>query len=338
MQLARACEDPIEAADLNYASDADTGIERHRHGKSFAYTRGNGAPVRDKATLARIRALAIPPAWTHVWISPDPDGHIQATGRDARGRKQYRYHQRWREVRDETKFHRLAAFCYALPKIRARVRRDLARPQLDRDKVLATIVELMERAQLRVGNEEYARTNGSYGATTLRNHHARVRGSTIELHFRAKGGIERRVKLTDGRLAQVIRRCLALPGRRLFEYVGDDGRVHPVTSSDVNDYLRAASGGEFTAKDYRTWAATMAAALLLCACPEPSKRAAKQVIERVAEQLGHTPAVCTKSYIHPRLLEDFATNTLSLPHTRAADLTVEAMRKIERKVAHYLAR
>jgi DNA topoisomerase-1 len=340
VQVARvaASEDPAvaaEAASLNYASDDNRGIARQRHGKSFTYARAGGARVRDRATLSRIRALAIPPAWTDVWISPDPDGHIQATGRDARGRKQYRYHPRWREVRDETKFHRLAALVRALPKIRTRVTRDLSRAQLDREKVLATVVALMERAQLRVGNEEYARANGSYGATTLRNRHARVHGDTLELAFRAKGGILRRVRVADRRLARVVRRCQALPGQRLFQYVDGAGGVHPITSSDVNDYLRAASGGPFTAKDYRTWAATMAAALLMCARERPR---VKDVIARVADQLGHTPAVCKASYIHPQLLEDYTADRLKLPRVASTEITVEAMRKIESRVARYLAR
>ena len=346
VQLARvlASEDPVAAAEavaLSYTNDHDAGIARHRRGKGFVYVDARGHVVRDRATLARIRSLAIPPAWTHVWISPDPDGHVQATGRDAKGRKQYRYHARWREVRDETKYYRLAAFCRALPQIRAHVARDLGKPSLSREKVVATIVELMERAQLRVGNEEYAKQNHSYGATTLRNHHVKVRGNTLDLSYRGKGGVDRRVKLTDRRLAHIIRRLRDLPGQRLFQWVDGDGKIHPVTSNDVNAYLRAASGEHFTAKDYRTWAATLGAALLLCAIDHPGseracKRCIKQVVARVAEQLGHTPAVCRASYIHPKLLEDFAAHRLRLPRRDDGPITVETLREIEPVVARYL--
>ncbi|HEU0034124.1 MAG TPA: DNA topoisomerase IB, partial [Kofleriaceae bacterium] len=272
------------------------GIRRLKRGRGFRYVSADGKAVRDPATLSRIRALAIPPAWTDVWISPDPDGHIQATGRDARRRKQYRYHPKWREVRDEAKYYRLVAFCQALPKLRAAVERDLACSCLCKPKVLATIVALMERAQLRVGNDEYTRQNGSYGATTLRDHHAKIKGDTLELAYRGKGGIDRRIKLTDRRLARIVRSCRDLPGQRLFQYVdGDD--IKPITSTDVNEYLREVTGGPFTAKDYRTWAATLGAALLLCTLEHPTsarecKRCINSVLETVAARLGHTVAVC----------------------------------------------
>jgi DNA topoisomerase-1 len=309
--------DPIAAASavaLRHVSDEGTGIRRCRRGKSFSYADGRGRRVRDRATLARIRSLAIPPAWTDVWISPDPDGHIQATGRDARGRKQYRYHPRWRLVRDEAKYHRLVAFCRALPALRAAVERDLRCGCLCKRKVMATVVALMERAQLRVGNDEYARQNGSYGATTLRDRHARIRGDTLELVYRAKGGIRRHIRMTDRRLARIVRRCRDLPGQRLFQYV-DGGAIRPITSSDVNDYIREVTGGPFTAKDYRTWAATLGAALLLCALERPERaRACKQCIQQVlcavAARLGHTPAICRKSYIHPRIIDDFVGDRL----------------------------
>ena len=307
--------------------------------------------MRDAATLARIRSLAIPPAWTNVWISPDPAGHIQATGRDARGRKQYRYHARWREVRDEVKYYRLVDFCRALPRIRTAVERDLVCTCLCKRKVVATIVSLMERAQLRVGNEEYARNNDSYGATTLRNRHVKFRGGpTFELSYRAKGGIERCVRVTDRKLARIVRQCHDLPGKRLFEYVDDEGNVRAVTSFDVNEYLREASAGSFTAKDYRTWAATMAAAMLLCALDHPGsdracKRCVKEVLEQVADRLGHTVAICRSSYVHPRLLEDFAANRLArtlaplvrrrLRGRMTLDLT--NLRAVEGAVARYLA-
>lgn len=337
---------------LHYTNAGDEGISRRRHGRAFTYLNAAGKPVRDRATLARIRALAIPPAWMSVWISADPQGHIQATGRDARGRKQYRYHAHWHAVRDEAKYNRLVEFCHALPRIRRAVDRDLAHAQLDKPKVVATIVSLMERAQLRVGNEEYARDNGSYGATTLRNHHVKIRGAVLDLSYRGKSGIERRVRVRDRKLARIVRQCHDLPGRRLFEYIDVEGNVRPVTSQDVNDYLREVSGGEFTAKDYRTWAATMAAALLLCALESPEseragKRCVKQMIERVADQLGHTPAVCRKSYVHPQLVEDYMGDRLAktlarqlrrplrqLSHDGVID--VATMRAVEPAVARYL--
>jgi DNA topoisomerase-1 len=338
---------------LHYSTDTHEGIGRHRRGTSFTYVTSSRHTVRDRATLARIRALAIPPAWTHVWISRDPDGHIQATGRDARGRKQYRYHARWRQVRDAVKYYRLVDFCRALPKLRAAVERDLACRCLDKAKVVATIVSLMERAQLRVGNEEYARHNRTYGATTLRNDHVRFKGTRFELSYRGKAGIERRVAISDRKLAQVVRQCHDLPGKRLFEYIDDDGNVRPVTSQDVNDYLREHSGGDFTAKDYRTWAATMAAAMLLCAVEHPgSERGCKQcikgVLEKVADRLGHTVAICRSSYVHPRLLEDFTANRLARTlapmvrrrlrqHTSRDEIAVDALRAVEPAVARYFA-
>lgn len=357
MQLARIADGPAAAAStvaLNYSTDAEEGILRQRHGKSFTYVTTAGTRVRDRATLARIRALAIPPAWTRVWISPDPDGHIQATGRDARGRKQYRYHPRWREVRDAVKYHRLVDFCRALPRLRAAVERDLACECLCKRKVVASIVALMERAQLRVGSEEYTRQNGSYGATTLRNRHVTFQsGPRFELSYRGKSGIERRIQVTDRKLARVVRECHDLPGKRLFEYVDDDGHVRPVTSQDVNDYLRENSGGGFTAKDYRTWAATMSAALLLSALDYPGseracKKCVKAVLEQVADRLGHTPTICRTSYVHPRLIEDFTANRLAttlVPLVRRRlrgwdtgdAVTVEALRQIEPAVARYLA-
>jgi len=334
---------------LHYTTDKHEGIARHRRGKSFTYTGTNGKPVRDAGTIARIRSLAIPPAWTNVWISPDPEGHIQATGRDAKGRKQYRYHPHWREVRDAVKYERLVDFCRALPRIRTAVERDLACSCLCKRKVVATIVSLMERAQLRVGNEEYARKNDSYGATTLRNRHVRFRGPSFELSYRAKSGIERCIRVTDRKLARIVRQCHDLPGKRLFEYVDDEGNVKPVTSMDVNDYLREVSEGPFTAKDYRTWAATMAAALLLCAIEHPgSERACKRCINealaKVAGKLGHTVAICRSSYVHPRLLEDFASDRLArtlAPAVRrrahGESIGVDALRAIEPAVARYLA-
>lgn len=326
---------------LRHVSDDEPGLRRVKKGEGFAYVDARGKAVRDAATLSRIRALAVPPAWTHVWICRDARGHIQATGRDARGRKQYRYHLEWRLARDQVKYHRFAEFCTALPRVRARVARDLACSCLCKKKVVAAVVALMESAQLRVGNDEYARTNHSYGATTLTNRHARVHGDTLELAYRGKAGVPRKVRVTDRRLARIVRRCRDLPGQRLFEYVDGD-HIRHVTSGDVNAYLREVAGEHFTAKDYRTWAATIGAAMLLCASERPDsqracKRCIKQAIAVVADHLGHTPAVCRASYIHPRLLEDFAAGRLArlkLKHANALD--VEALRAAEREVAKYL--
>ena len=346
--------DPVAAATavaLRHTGDDAPGLRRERRGKSFTYRSAGGYRVRDAATLARIRALAIPPAWSDVWIAADARGHIQATGRDARGRKQYRYHTRWREVRDEAKYHRLVAFCAALPRLRATVERDLACSCLCKAKVVATVVALMERAQLRVGNEEYARTNGSYGATTLRGRHARIHGDTLELSYRGKSGVARRVRITDRKLARIVRRCRELPGHRLFQYIDGDA-IRAISSGDVNDYLRDATGGPFTAKDYRTWAATLGATWLLCAQDHPGtqrgcKQCVKDVIGAIAHQLGHTPAVCRASYIHPRIIDDFTANKLAVltrqlrrRTTRAATVSdavaVETLRAIEPVVARYL--
>lgn len=348
--------DPVAAAAavaLHHSGDDEPGLRRVRRGKRFSYRTASGAAVRDAATLSRIRALAIPPAWTDVWIAADPRGHIQATGRDAHGRKQYRYHARWREVRDAAKYHRLVAFCAALPRLRRAIQRDLSCACLCKTKVIATVVSLMERAQLRVGNEEYVRANRSYGATTLRDRHARIRGDTLELAYRSKGGIARRVRITDRRLARIVRRCRDLPGQRLFQYVDGD-EVRPISSTDVNDYVREVTGGAFTAKDYRTWAATMAAALLLCAEQRPAsqrecKRCIHRVIGMVAEQLGHTVAVCRASYIHPRVVEDFTADRLARlakqiqrrigkPRSNGSStaIAIDALRAIEPIVARYL--
>jgi len=302
-------------ANLHYTSCDEPGIARKRSGSGFVYLAPGGRRVRDDATLARIRSLAIPPAWQDVWISIDPDGHLQAVGRDARGRKQYRYHPRWRSVRDEAKYGRLVEFCRILPRLRKRVARDLACSCLCRDKVVALVVSLLERAQLRVGNDEYTRQNGSYGATTLRDRHARVRGSELELRYRAKGGAERRVSVRDRVLAALVLKCRDLPGQRLFQYVGDDGSPVPITSSDVNEYLRQATGGPFTAKDFRTWAATIACAVLLSQeALDKTKKANKstvtRVVETVAAQLGNTPAVCRRCYIHPMVIDGFLAGRL----------------------------
>ena len=277
--------------------------------------RSDGLRVSDKAALRRIRSLAIPPAWREVWICADPDGHLQATGRDAKGRKQYRYHRRWREVRDETKYHRMVAFGKALPTLRKRIHKDMRQPGLGREKVLAAVVRLLELSALRVGNEEYASANRSYGLTTLRGHHAKVNGSKIHLRFRGKGGKEYDVKIEHPVLSRIVKKCQDLPGQDLFEYLDEDGVCHDVTSGDVNDYLFEVTGQGFTAKDFRTWTGTVLAALALREFTDiDSKAGAKRnivrAIERVAQRLGNTPAVCKKCYVHPVILDSYLDGTL----------------------------
>lgn len=298
------------AAGLRYVNDRDPGLSRAGTGKRMRYRDRNGKAVQDSATLARIKRLAIPPAWTEVWICPHDNGHIQATGRDARGRKQYRYHADWRAVRDETKYERTLAFGRALPKIRRRVARDLARRGLGRDKVLAAMVRLLETTLVRVGNEEYARANGSVGLSTMLDRHARIRGGTIHLAFKGKSGQHHRIELHDPHLARIVRRTQDLPGQELFQYLDDEGRVQDVKSDDVNAYLREAAGREFSAKDFRTWAGTVLTATALAEFARfDSKAQAKKnvvaAIERVARKLGNTPAVCRKCYVHPIVLESY---------------------------------
>ncbi|MFC5570541.1 DNA topoisomerase IB [Lysobacter yangpyeongensis] len=296
---------------LVYVRDAEPGLRRRRAGKGFRILDARGRAVRDRATLDRIRALAIPPAYRDVWICAKPNGHLQATGRDARGRKQYRYHPRWRQVRDAEKFDRIVAFGAALPHLRRRLRRDLAQPGLPRDKVLAVVVAIMADTLVRIGNEEYARGNKAFGLTTLRNRHVEfLRGGRARLRFRGKGGLEHDVVLDDKRLAKLVQRCQQLPGQQLFQYEDDDGVACPVDSGLVNDYLRDAMGADFTAKDFRTWGGTLAAMRLFAAQPSPvdadeppSPRAIaatrNAVIAEVARQLRNTPAVCRRSYIDP---------------------------------------
>jgi DNA topoisomerase-1 len=305
----------VQDAGLRYVSDSAPGIRRLRSGKGFRYVGPDGRVVRDPGTLNRIRSLAIPPAYTDVWISPSPNGHIQATGRDARGRKQYRYHPRWREVRDETKYGRMLDFSAALPRIRRRVERDLGLAGLPREKVLATVVRLLECTGIRVGNDEYARANGSFGLTTLRDDHVEISGSTLRFQFRGKSGKTHKVALSDPRLARIVRRCQALPGEELFQYVDEAGEQQTIGSGDVNDYLREISGEEFTAKDFRTWwGTTLALAALLTMDPPSSEREAKsriiQVVDEVAQQLNNTRAVCRKYYVHPAVLESFSDGKL----------------------------
>jgi DNA topoisomerase-1 len=269
------------------------------------YVDPDGRPIRDLEVLRRIKRLAVPPAWTDVWICPDPNGHLQAVGRDARGRRQYRYHERWRAIRDEVKYGRMLAFGQALPGIRRTVARHLALPGLPRDKVLATVVRLLEATRARVGNEEYRRANGSFGLTTLRSRQVKVGGQQLRMEFRGKGGKLHRLEVSDPRLARVVRRCQDLPGHELFQYLDDAGQRHAISSTDVNEYLRAITGQDFTAKDFRTWTGTVLAARALCAADAPSKRAITMAVADVAEHLGNTPAICRKSYVHPAVIDAF---------------------------------
>jgi DNA topoisomerase I len=301
-----------KAAGLRYTTDAIPGIRRVKRRGTFAYYAPDGSPIKDASEIERIRALAIPPAYGDVWISPVANGHLQATGRDARGRKQYRYHKRWRAARDETKFDRMVAFAKALPRIRTAVARDLGVPGLPREKVLATVVSLLEATSIRVGNEEYARDNDSYGLTTLTEDHVEVKGSSVRFHFRGKSGKEHDVAVRDKRIARIVKASQDLPGQNLFEYLDEDGGAHPIRSDDVNGYIREIAGDDFSAKDFRTWEATMRCALELAAVRADGTTAAKaalaDAIERVAKRLGNTPAVCRKSYIHPGVVEEFLAN------------------------------
>src|SRR4051812_14680459 len=303
------------AAGLGYVSDASAGIERRRAGSTFRYVRRDGSAVRDAQTLARIRSLAVPPAWRSVWICAAADGHLQATGRDARGRKQYRYHPRWREMRDEAKFGRLIAFGEALPRIRRRVARDLARPALPREKVLAVLVRLLEATFVRVGNEEYARENASFGLTTLRERQVRVEGARLSFRFRGKSGVPHALALTDRRLARIVRRMQDLPGEELFRYVDEAGESRAIESADVNAYLRAAAGGGVTSKDFRTWAGTVLCARLLSRAAPPAsatdaRRSVAAAIASTARELRNTAAVCRNCYIHPVVIEAYADGRL----------------------------
>jgi DNA topoisomerase-1 len=286
------------------------GIRRISRGKHFAYIAPDGSEIADERELARIKALAVPPAYKDVWICPIANGHLQATGRDARGRKQYRYHKRWREVRDETKYERMIAFARALPAIRRRIEQDLALPELPREKVLATVVQLLETTAIRIGNDEYAKDNGSFGLTTLRNKHAKVEGSSVRFSFRGKSGIRHAVDLRDRRLARIIRQCQDLPGQQLFEYVDDEGVNRAIDSSDVNEYIRMISGEDFSAKDFRTWLGTVTCAALLAEQEAAETQVQRKqmltaVIADVAKRLGNTPAVCRKCYVHPHVVDAY---------------------------------
>jgi DNA topoisomerase-1 len=322
--------DPLQsahAAGLRYVYDTKPGITRHRSGKTFRYTGPDGKPIRDPETLARIKSIVIPPAWNDVWISPTPNGHLQATGRDARGRKQSRYHPRWRTTRDESKYEHMLHFAKALPALRRRVDHDLKLPGLPREKVLATIVRLMELTYIRIGNETYARENKSYGLTTLRRRHVRIRGAKLIFNFKGKSGVEHTIDVTDRRLAAIVRACYETPGYELFDYIDDNGNTHAIDSTDVNAYLHDITRQHFTAKDFRTWAGSVLASSLLSACetcnnPTQLKKNVVETIKSVAAQLGNTPSVCRKCYIHPAVLERYLDGTFktSLPRAKTSDL------------------
>ncbi|HTG33463.1 MAG TPA: DNA topoisomerase IB [Thermoanaerobaculia bacterium] len=310
--------DPLEsakAAGLRYVTDDEPGIRRQRRGKGFTYIDPQGRTVKDEKTLERIQKLVIPPAWTDVWICPRPNGHLQATGRDARGRKQYRYHANWREVRDETKFGRMIAFGESLPKIRERIDRDMSQRGLGREKVLATVVKLLETTLIRVGNKEYVKQNNSFGLTTLRDQHVDVDGATLRFEFRGKSGKEHSVEVHDRRLARIVKQCRDVPGQKLFQYLDGDGERQSVSSEDVNAYLRETTGEDFSAKDFRTWGGTVLAlsALLEVGACESEREANKAVVEaikHVSGQLGNRPAICRKYYVHPVVIQSFLEGTL----------------------------
>lgn len=314
-----ASADSAKAAGLRYVSDAKPGIRRKRRSTGFRYVDASGKPVRDSETLARIKSLVIPPAWTNVWICSIPNGHLQATGRDARGRKQSRYHPHWRQVRDETKYEHMMSFGKALPIIRERVERDLSLSGLPRPKILATIVRLMETTYIRVGNREYARANKSYGLTTMRSRHVEIHGSALTFTFPGKSGVHHEIDLEDRRLARIVRRCQDLPGYELFQYLDADGEPHTVDSSDVNDYLREMTSQDFTAKDFRTWAGTVLTCTELQALEAfqsetQAKKNVVQAIKVVSALLGNTPSVCRKCYVHPAILESYMSG--EIPRSR----------------------
>ena len=321
--------DPADVArrsSLRYVTDTDPGYSRHRRAAGFTYRDQHNLVIKDRKNIERIAKLAIPPAWSHVWIAQQPNGHIQATGRDAKGRKQYRYHARWQTVRSEHKFDRMIQFGISLPKIRARVMADLKRNDLSREHVLAIVVRLLETTRIRIGNEEYARSNHSFGLTTLRNRHVQFSGETLRFQFIGKMGKAHSVCVNDRRLARLVRRCRELPGQSLFQYHGDDGAARGVDSSDVNDYISAITGESFSAKDFRTWAGSLLAATQLSAQRDTDGAPAARLtlaLKAVASQLGNTPAVCRSGYVHPRILQAYHDSSLEkkwnqvLTHSRS---------------------
>jgi DNA topoisomerase I len=328
-------------AGLRYVSDDRPGYTRKANNGDFEYLDTEGKGIRDEQRLLRIKRLVIPPAWTDVWICPSPTGHIQATGRDARGRKQYLYHERWREFRDENKFGRLAEFAKALPRIRRRVAQDLKLPALPRQKVLAAIVGLLERTFIRIGNKEYARENKSFGLTTMENRHVRVKGAQLRFRFRGKSGRQHEVDVTDRRIAKIVSKCQDLPGQDLFQYVDHNGEVRDVASQDVNDYLREITGEDFTAKDFRTWGGTVLAAIALGTQQkfETQKQAKAQIktaISAVAQLLGNTPAICRNCYVHPAVLEAYLNGMQSIGLAEAIRSPNLNVRAVERAILKFL--
>jgi DNA topoisomerase I len=341
-------EDPASAAALSateaglvYVSDSSAGIHRLRDASGFSYVFSDRRQVTDSAELERIARLAIPPAYENVWICKDPRGHLQATGRDARGRKQYRYHPKWRIARDGSKHGRMLSFAEALPRLRRQISRDLAQDGLPRDKVLALVVSLLDKTRVRIGNTEYARANSSFGLTTLRNRHMRlVSKGRLTLKFRGKGGVDMEVPVDDPQLARLVRRCHQLPGQHLFQYADDEGTHHPIDSEQVNDYLRRAMRQDFTAKDFRTWGATLRAIIILRSMPLPergSERALSgsitEAVKLVAADLRNTPAVCRKSYINPEVFEAWRNGDL---HALITERLPSDLRRAERPAVHFL--
>ena len=325
---------------LRYSSDTEPGIRRRRHGKGFSYTLPDGSRLTDRAEMARVRSLAVPPAYKDVWICADPRGHLQATGRDVRGRKQYRYHPKWHEVRDEAKYHRILEFAAALPALRRRVSADLSRPGLPPEKVVAAVVRLLEGSLIRIGNPEYSRDNESYGLTTLREDHVDVNGADIHFEFVGKSGKEWKLDVRDPRVARVVAECQDLPGQHLFQYIADDGSRRVVGSDDVNAYLHDHGGDDFTAKDFRTWAATVMAFQELCGLPEATTKKERQshlkaAVQAVAKRLRNTHAICRKSYVHPAVITHWETGGLADACASALDnldRAPEGLRKVERHV------
>lgn len=333
---------PETPAGLRYVNDDDAGMTRHRKGDTFFYRTATGKTVRDKDTLARIRSLAIPPAYTDVWICERANGHIQATGRDARGRKQYRYHPKYREHRESRKYEHMIEFARALPDIRERVKKDMGRSGLSREKVVATVVALLESTLIRVGNEDYARDNKSYGLTTLRENHIDVRGQELRFRFKGKSGKDWNLKLSDRRIAKVVRQCQDLPGQHLFQYVDEEDERRVVTSADVNDYLREISGQDVSAKDFRTWAGTVLAALALREfeafdSQTLAKKNIKAAIQRVAERLGNTPTICRKCYLHPEIVTTYLDGKLAEELERKAEKEFENLSALQPEEAAVLA-
>lgn len=344
-QTTTAGSDPAEvkAAGLRYVTDRQPGIRREQNGDGFRYIAPDGAPVEDEKTLARIKSLGVPPAYTDVWICRLENGYLQATGHDARGRKQYRYHPRWRETRDESKYEHMMAFGEALPHIRARVERDLGQHGLTREKVLATVVRLLETTLIRVGNKEYAEENHHYGLTTMQNEHVEVEGTILHFHFVGKSGKEHTIDIKDRRLARVVQRLRDLPGEEIFQYTDDDGKRHTINSSDVNDYLHEITGAHFTAKDFRTWAGTVLASLALQEfevfdSATQAKRNVTAAIKAVAQRLGNTPAICRKCYVHPGVLDMYLDGTmLQALEQRAEQELVDSLHSLRPEEAAVMA-